>query len=226
MTIRRDQRKQFFSILHQLIGIQKAPLPNISQRSFALYFVNDGLCLDYIFQTKIVDTKGYYRTWRYPGYVNRRTGKHIYPLVGTALQKTTTPLTDWFYAIYMIVTRDRVTVKEMQRQLRVTYKTAWRMRSIIKKARDTRPSEADKKHFPLWCDISQIPPTTSLSPILGISAVGERVAETSRLAKKMHRSSQAQKPLSVWQVRGRWGGSPRAARDCRIETENMRLGDP
>jgi len=39
-----------------------------------------------------------------------------------------TPLTDWFYAMYlMTATRNGVSAKELQRQLGVTYKCAWRI---------------------------------------------------------------------------------------------------
>ena len=55
-------------------------------------------------------------------------GDHVYPTAGTVLQDTRTPLQLWFYAIYLFVTtRHGVSGKELQRQLGVTYKTAWRM---------------------------------------------------------------------------------------------------
>jgi len=55
-------------------------------------------------------------------------GDHVYPTAGTVLQDTRTPLQLWFYAIYLFVTtRHGVSGKELERQLGVTYKTAWRM---------------------------------------------------------------------------------------------------
>lgn len=55
-------------------------------------------------------------------------GYQIAPLAGTILEKTTTPLQYWFYAIYIIsATRSGVSAKQLQRELGVTYKTAWRM---------------------------------------------------------------------------------------------------
>lgn len=48
--------------------------------------------------------------------------------VGTPFAKSRTPLQLWFYAIYLFTsTRHGVSAKELQRQLGVTYKTAWRM---------------------------------------------------------------------------------------------------
>jgi transposase-like protein len=55
-------------------------------------------------------------------------GYQVYPMKGTIFEKTTTPLSDWFYVIYlMTATRSGVSAKEVERQLGVTYKCAWRM---------------------------------------------------------------------------------------------------
>ena len=55
-------------------------------------------------------------------------GHHIHPMVGTIFEGSRTPLQLWFYAIFMFTTtRNGVAAKELQRQLGVTYKTAWRM---------------------------------------------------------------------------------------------------
>jgi transposase-like protein len=57
-----------------------------------------------------------------------KEGCHIYPCAGTVFEKSSTPLTDWFYAMYlMTATRNGVSAKELQRQLGVTYKCAWRI---------------------------------------------------------------------------------------------------
>ncbi len=61
-------------------------------------------------------------------------GKHIYPLAGTIFEKTTTPLKDWFHAIFqMATTRCGISAKQIQREIGVTYKTAWRMFTQIRK---------------------------------------------------------------------------------------------
>ncbi len=56
-------------------------------------------------------------------------GHHIHPMVGTHLcQDSHMPLTKWFYAIYLFTTtRHGVPAKELQRQLGVSYPTAFRM---------------------------------------------------------------------------------------------------
>jgi transposase len=58
----------------------------------------------------------------------------LYPTAGTVFEKTKTPLMDWFYVIYLMTsTRNGVSGKEIQRQLGVTYKCAWRMGHQIRK---------------------------------------------------------------------------------------------
>ena len=60
-------------------------------------------------------------------------GHHIHPMVGTIFEKSRTPLQLWFYAIFLFTTtRNGVAAKEIQRQLGVTYKTAWRMAGLIR----------------------------------------------------------------------------------------------
>lgn len=57
----------------------------------------------------------------------------LYPLVGTIYEKSRTPLTYWFYSIYLYTaTRNGVAAKELERQLGVTYKTAFRMAHKIR----------------------------------------------------------------------------------------------
>jgi hypothetical protein len=57
----------------------------------------------------------------------------LHPLADTIFRKTTTPLKDWFYAIYLFsVSKNGVSAKELERHLGVTYKTAWRMAKQIR----------------------------------------------------------------------------------------------
>jgi len=61
-------------------------------------------------------------------------GHHIHPMVGTPFEKSRTPLQKWFYAMYLFTTsRHGVPAKELQRQLGVTYKCAWRIGHEIRK---------------------------------------------------------------------------------------------
>lgn len=55
-------------------------------------------------------------------------GCHIYPCAGTVFEHSSTSLTLWFHAMYlMTATRNGVSAKKLQRQLGVTYKCAWRI---------------------------------------------------------------------------------------------------
>jgi transposase-like protein len=74
---------------------------------------------------KVKDRKAYACQW---------CGSHVYPLAGTIFDKTSTSLQLWFYAIYLMVqTRAGISAKQLQRELGVTYKTAWRMFNQIRK---------------------------------------------------------------------------------------------
>jgi ISXO2-like transposase domain len=60
-------------------------------------------------------------------------GHQVSPLAGTVFEKTTTPLQYWFYAMWlMTATRGGISAKQLQRELGVTYKTAWRMAKQIR----------------------------------------------------------------------------------------------
>lgn len=57
-----------------------------------------------------------------------KEGCHVYPCAGTVFEHSSTPLTKWFHAMYlMTATRNGVAAKELERQLGVTYKCAWRI---------------------------------------------------------------------------------------------------
>ena len=54
-------------------------------------------------------------------------------LVGTIFENSATSLQLWFYALYLMTsTRCGVSAKHLERELGVTYKTAWRMASKIR----------------------------------------------------------------------------------------------
>lgn len=62
-------------------------------------------------------------------------GHQISPLAGTIFENSSTHLQLWFYAIFiMTVTRSGISAKALQRELKVTYKTAWRMMKQIRMA--------------------------------------------------------------------------------------------
>src|SRR5664280_3427578 len=60
-------------------------------------------------------------------------GLHVHPTAGTIFHKSSTSLQLWFYAMYLMTsTRCGISAKQLERELGVTYKTAWRMFNKIR----------------------------------------------------------------------------------------------
>ncbi len=60
-------------------------------------------------------------------------GRQFYPRVGTIMENSGTPLTKWFYAMYLFSTsKNGVSAKELERQLGIGYKTAWKIARLIR----------------------------------------------------------------------------------------------
>jgi transposase-like protein len=76
----------------------------------------------------------YHRVKERRSYACQWCANQVYPTKDTPFEKSTTPLKSWMYAIYlMTASRHGVPAKELERQLGVTYKTAWRMAHEIRK---------------------------------------------------------------------------------------------
>lgn len=124
-------------------------MPKLTVREFFKRFPDDDACLKHVMEVRYglrhtcekcgVVGATFHKLAKRPAYSCAQCGHHIYPCAGTVFQDSRTPLTLWFYAIYLFVTtRHGVSGKELQRQLGVTYKTAWRMgqqiRQLMEKA--------------------------------------------------------------------------------------------
>lgn len=71
-------------------------------------------------------------------------GAQISPCAGTIFDHSSTPLTLWFFAMFLMCSnKNGVAALELQRQLGVTYKTAWRMAHAIRRLMqdDTDPDK-------------------------------------------------------------------------------------
>jgi len=99
-------------------------------------------CLDKLFQLRYTNLicpkcdsdKAFKRVKNRMSYQCPCCGFQVYPMEGTIFEKSTTPLTHWFYAIYLqTTTRNGVAAKELERQLNICYKTALRMAHQIKR---------------------------------------------------------------------------------------------
>ena len=105
-------------------------------------FPDDDACLDYLFKSRFGDdhectrcgeSGKWKRLAKMPAYTCQ-CGEHLHPMAGTPFHRSHTPLQKWFYAMYLFTTtRHGVPAKELQRQLSVNYKTAWRMGHEIRK---------------------------------------------------------------------------------------------
>ena len=69
-------------------------------------------------------------------------GHYLYPTAGTIFHKSSTSLHLWFYAMYLMTsTRCGISAKQLERELGVTYKTAWRMFTLIRNELMTQDDE-------------------------------------------------------------------------------------
>ncbi|UWR35799.1 IS1595 family transposase (plasmid) [Sulfitobacter sp. W027] len=111
-------------------------------RQFFQQFPTDEACLEHLFNVRFGqghtcpkcerDAK-WYRLHSEQAYSCQWCGHHIHPMVGSIFEKSRTPLQLWFYAIFLFTTsKHGVSGKELERQLGVTYKTAWRMAKLIR----------------------------------------------------------------------------------------------
>lgn len=105
-------------------------------------FPDDDVCLEYVKEKlwpnglaqcmKCGVARKHYRVTGRKAYACNHCGHHIYPLAGTIFSKSTTPLTTWFYMLYlMLSTQGMLSARQIQRETGVTYKTAWRSRGQI-----------------------------------------------------------------------------------------------
>lgn len=111
--------------------------------AFFKQFPDEETCLQHLFDVrfgqdfacpKCRKNTRWFRIKAERAYSCQWCGHHLHPTVGTPFEKTRTPLQLWFYAIFLFTTtRNGVAAKELERQLGVTYKTAWRMADLIRK---------------------------------------------------------------------------------------------
>ena len=77
--------------------------------------------------------KRYSTAQKRPAWYCSTCGFRVHPLKGTIFERSSTSLQMWFYAMYIMTsTRCGVSAKQLERELGVTYKTAWRMFNRIR----------------------------------------------------------------------------------------------
>ncbi len=104
-------------------------------------FPDDDACLEYLFARRFPDgvfcpthkkVTTHYRQQGQPSWVCS-CGHKVHPTAGTIFENSATSLQLWFYAMYLMAsTRCGISAKQIERELGVTYKTAWRMFNRIR----------------------------------------------------------------------------------------------
>src|SRR5882672_3735095 len=140
-----------------------------SLMEFNARFPDDAACLEHLWRTRFsIDGEHAYcttckqdRVFKRYGMESRATawtctacGTHIHPLAGTIFHKSSTSLHLWFYAMYIMAsTRCGVSAKQLERELGVTYKTAWRMFTLIRNdlmEQDDEPMDGEVEADETW----------------------------------------------------------------------------
>lgn len=119
----------------------------LTYREFLKRFPDDATCLEHMMTVRyghrhtcgkcgVVDAT-FHRLENRKAYECAHCGDHVYPCAGTIFEKSRTPLTLWFFAIFMFTTtRHGVSGMELHRQLGVTRKTGYRMGQQIRALMD------------------------------------------------------------------------------------------
>lgn len=102
-------------------------------------FPTNEACLTYIFDTlhsRACSCGGSYHMMKTrKQFQCSKCRFQIAPTAGTIFHKSSTPLTLWFHAIHVFSNaKSGISASQMERDLEVTYKTAWRILSQIRKA--------------------------------------------------------------------------------------------
>jgi transposase-like protein len=115
----------------------KTKMKRFTVKDFNAKFPNDDTCLEWLKTNRWPDgimcqkcqrvTKHHKVTGRQV-YACDNCGHQISPMAGTIMEKSATPLKLWFYAMFLMAsTRCGISAKQLERELGVTYKTAWRI---------------------------------------------------------------------------------------------------
>jgi transposase len=130
-----------------------------SLMEFMRDFPDDATCLEWLWQTRYETEDGtgahcpkcqcvrkferYATSQQRQSWTCTACGVHVHPTAGTIFHKSSTSLHLWFYAMYLMTsTRCGISAKQLERELGVTYKTAWRMFTLIRNELMSQDDEA------------------------------------------------------------------------------------
>src|SRR3989442_7291949 len=143
-----------------------------SLMEFMQQFPNDDACLEFLWRMRYApdgthahcpkcDTEREFRRYEHSQQRQAWTcvacGKHLAPTADTIFHKSSTSLHLWFYAMYLMAsTRCGISAKQLERELGVTYKTAWRMAHEIRHKLMAEDVEAFEGPAPVEMDEAYI----------------------------------------------------------------------
>jgi len=117
-----------------------------SMMEFNEQFPDDAACLEWlknrlypngIHCPKCGRVTKHHRDAKRPSYACQDCGRHEHPMRGTIFEDSATSLKLWFHAIFLMAsTRCGISAKQIEREIGVTYKTAWRMFNRIRSLLD------------------------------------------------------------------------------------------
>lgn len=153
---------------------------------FNTEYPDDDACLQEVFDNRFGDLKvcpncgvtkaKFYRVKKRKSYACKDCGYHINPLANTIFHKSSTPLKQWFYAIYLFsVSKNGVSAKELVRHVGVSYPTAHRMYKQIRKLMADETGRFEDNDKPKQTDETWVGKFERKKTVLGIVETGGSV---------------------------------------------------
>ena len=143
-----------------------------SLMEFMKEFPDDDACLEFLWRNRYSDDglhatcpkckterefKRYEHSQQRQAWTCQACGKHLAPTAGTVFHKSSTSLHLWFYAMYLMAsTRCGISAKQLERELGVTYKTAYRIAQKIRHELMAEDIEAFEGDAPIEMDEAYI----------------------------------------------------------------------
>lgn len=139
----------------------------LSFNTFIKRFPNEETCLEEIvnmrFPSGIVckscqRVTKHYKLKNHPIYSCKFCRTQVSPLTDTLFEKSSTPLSVWFYALFLMTqTRAEISARTLAAELDVTYKTAWRMyKNIYKLMQQNKGDLLTDKFINRWVIFNKI----------------------------------------------------------------------
>src|SRR5258707_974149 len=191
-----------------------------SLMEFMKEFPDDDACLEFLWRNRYSDDgihatcpkckterefKRYEHSQQRQAWTCTGCGKHLAPTAGTIFHKSSTSLHLWFYAMYLMAsTRCGISAKQLERELGVTYKTAYRMAQLIRTHLMAQDSEPFEGTTPIEMDETYI--GGKRRPWHGVKAAG-RPGEKDKTMTPVFGMVQRKGRVVAGSMTRGWGGS-------------------